>query len=419
VAEIVDEVRRFIKSTWNPTLTLRQWWQALAEARLSFPSWPEGHGGRGLSAAEARAARSAIDAEGVIGAPGGIGANLAAPTLLKHGDEHLLERFLPGIAHGTEGWCQLFSEPGAGSDLAGLRTRATPDGEEWLVDGQKVWNSNAHAADFGLLLARTNADVPKHKGLSYFVLAMEQHGVETRPLRQMNGDAEFDEVFLTGARVPADQLVGSLGDGWMIANTTLAFERGNIASRGAGISLTGGTKQGHLDVTVGELLERRRGQTRQPISGYVIGNRQMIELAREFGRSQDPSTARRLSHGHRRQSLDRAAGRSSRQARHSRTGELGGQARDCQSGAPIPRSRSRAARPLRHAERRRRAPRRCGAARGIVEPRRQPRRRYRRDPEERGGRAGTRLAQGASRRSRRAVPRRARWAWTPLKRPRG
>jgi alkylation response protein AidB-like acyl-CoA dehydrogenase len=295
VAEIVDEVRRFIKSTWDPTLTLRQWWQALAEARLSFPSWPEGHGGRGLSAAEARAARSAIDAEGVIGAPGGIGANLAAPTLLKHGDEHLLERFLPGIAHGTEGWCQLFSEPGAGSDLAGLRTRATPDGEEWLVDGQKVWNSNAHAADFGLLLARTNADVPKHKGLSYFVLAMEQHGVETRPLRQMNGDAEFDEVFLTGARVPADQLVGSLGDGWMIANTTLAFERGNIASRGAGISLTGGTKQGHLDVTVGELLERRRGQTRQPISGYVIGNRQMIELAREFGRSQDPAIRQRLA----------------------------------------------------------------------------------------------------------------------------
>jgi alkylation response protein AidB-like acyl-CoA dehydrogenase len=295
VTEIVDEVRRFVKSTWDPTMTLRQWWQMLAEAGLSFPGWPVSHGGRGLSAADARAARGAIDAENIIGPPGGIGANLAAPTLLKHGAEHLLQRFLPGIARGTDGWCQLFSEPGAGSDLAGLRTRAEPDGDEWLVNGQKVWNSNAHTADFGLLLARTNPDAPKHRGLSYFVLAMDQPGVETRPLRQMNGDAQFDEVFLTGARVGTDQLVGSLGDGWMIANTTLAFERSNIGSRGAGISLTGGAKQGHLDVTVGDLLERLQAQTRQPTSGYVIGNRQMVELARDSGRSDDAVIRQRLA----------------------------------------------------------------------------------------------------------------------------
>jgi alkylation response protein AidB-like acyl-CoA dehydrogenase len=295
MSDLVDEVGRFIKATWDPTLTLREWWQALAEARLSFPSWPEAQGGRGLSAAEAKAVRGAIDAQGVIGSPGGIGANLAAPTLLKHGGEHLLGRFLPGIARGTDGWCQLFSEPAAGSDLAGLRTRAEPDGDEWVVDGQKVWNSNAHAADFGLLLARTNADVPKHRGLSYFVIAMDQSGVEARPLRQMNGDADFDEVFLAGARVPADQLVGSLGDGWMIANTTLAFERANIANRGAATTLTGGAKQGHLDVPVGELVERLRRRTRQPISGYVIGNRQMAELAREFGGRDDTVIRQRLA----------------------------------------------------------------------------------------------------------------------------
>jgi len=295
MGDLVEEVGRFIKAMWHPGLTLREWWQALAEARLSFPNWPEGHGGRGLSTTDARGVRSAIDAHGVIGPPGGIGAHLAAPTLLKHAADDVLSRFLPGIARGTEGWCQLFSEPAAGSDLAALRTRAEPDGDEWVVDGQKVWNSNAHAADFGLLLARTSPDVPKHRGLSYFVIAMDQPGVETRPLRQMNGDADFDEVFLTGARVPAGQLVGSLGDGWTIANTTLAFERANIAGRGAGTTLTGGAKQGHLDAPVGELLDRLRRQSGQPIRGYAIGNRQMVELARDVGRSGDAAVRQRLA----------------------------------------------------------------------------------------------------------------------------
>jgi alkylation response protein AidB-like acyl-CoA dehydrogenase len=294
-SDLAAEVREFVESTWDPTLTLRRWWEALAAARLAFPQWPEEHGGRGLSTAEAGIVRSTLDAQAVIGPPGGIGSNLAAPTLLQHGDAHLLRRFLPGIARGTDGWCQLFSEPEAGSDLAGLRTRAEQDGDEWVVDGQKVWNSNAHAADFGLLLARTNSDVPKHRGISYFVLAMDAPGVEVRPLRQMNGDAEFDEVFMTGARIPADQLVGEQGDGWRIANTTLAFERGNIASRGAGISLTAGAKQHQLDLTVGELLEGLRRQTRRPISGYIVGNRQMVELAREFDRTDDALIRQRLA----------------------------------------------------------------------------------------------------------------------------
>jgi alkylation response protein AidB-like acyl-CoA dehydrogenase len=146
-----------------------------------------------------------------------------------------------------------------------------------------------------MLLARTDPDVPKHQGISYFVIAMLQPGIETRPLRQMNGDAEFDEVFLNGAQVPADQLVGQLGQGWAVANTTLAFERGSIAGRGAGTSFTAGARQGHLDTPVGELLDRKRRRTREPISGYIVGNRQMVELAREFGHADEPVIRQRLA----------------------------------------------------------------------------------------------------------------------------
>jgi alkylation response protein AidB-like acyl-CoA dehydrogenase len=292
---ITAEVRDLVASTWDPEMTLRAWWAALAAAGLAFPDWPAEYGGRDFGAAETRAVRSALESCAVLGAPGGIGSNLAAPTLLRHADAGLLARVLPGISDGTDGWCQLFSEPEAGSDLAGVRTRAVRDGDEWVVDGQKVWNSNAHAADYGLLMARTDAEVPKHKGISYFVIAMDQPGVEARPLRQMNGDADFDEVFLTAARVPADQLVGNLGDGWSVANTTLAFERGSIGGRGAGSTLTGGHRQGHLDTPVGQLLEAQRRRTRQPISGYVVGNRQMIELAREYGRAGDPVVRQRLA----------------------------------------------------------------------------------------------------------------------------
>lgn len=295
MATLADETRTFVSDHWQVDMTLREWWTALAAASLSFPEWSSLYGGRDASSTDARMARAVFDTLGVIGPPGGVGAHLAAPTLLKHGSGELCARLLPSIADGTAGWCQLFSEPEAGSDLAGLRSRALLDGDEWIVDGQKVWNSNAHSADFGLLIARTDAEVPKHLGLSFFVLPMAQPGVEVRPLRQMNGDAEFDEVFLTGARLPADHLVDQLGRGWAVANTTLAFERGNIASRGGGISLIGGHQQGHLDRTIASLLDSMRATQKRPISGYMIGNRQMIELAREAGRATDPVIRQRLA----------------------------------------------------------------------------------------------------------------------------
>jgi alkylation response protein AidB-like acyl-CoA dehydrogenase len=157
--------------------------------------------------------------------------HLAVPTLLEHGSEELTRRFLPPSAVGEIVWCQLFSEPGAGSDLAGLTTRAMLDGDEWRVTGQKVWNTGAAQADYGLLLARTNWDVPKHQGITYFVLPMRQDGVEVRPLRQMNGHASFNEVFIDGARVSQDLVIGAVDAGWGVALTTLAHERRLAPSR--------------------------------------------------------------------------------------------------------------------------------------------------------------------------------------------
>jgi alkylation response protein AidB-like acyl-CoA dehydrogenase len=150
---------------------------------------------------------------------------LVAPTLFVHGPGELLDRFLPDIVTGRSMWCQLFSEPAAGSDLAGLQTRATPDGDGWRVEGQKVWTSGGHLADWAVLMARTDPDAPQHRGITFFVIDMHQPGVEVRPLRDMTGDAEFNEVFLDGAVVEAGNVIGSVHDGWAAAMTMLAIER--------------------------------------------------------------------------------------------------------------------------------------------------------------------------------------------------
>jgi alkylation response protein AidB-like acyl-CoA dehydrogenase len=168
--------------------------------------------------------------------------HLAAPTILEHGSETVKTRFIRETVTGEVAWCQLFSEPGAGSDLAGLTTRADADGDEWIVRGQKLWNTSAGHADFGLLLARTDWDVPKHRGITYFILPMRQSGVDVRPLRQMNGHASFNEVFLDEARVPADHVVGQVNGGWSVALTTLAHER-RLAPVGRGIP-AGAVKEG-------------------------------------------------------------------------------------------------------------------------------------------------------------------------------
>ncbi|HEX7353718.1 MAG TPA: acyl-CoA dehydrogenase family protein, partial [Mycobacteriales bacterium] len=194
--------------------------------------------GRDLSASLAGVVAEEMARAGAVGPAEGVGMTLAAPTLLAHGSEDLKRRYIRPTFTGETSWCQLFSEPGAGSDLAGLTTRAERDGDTWVVTGQKVWNTSAHHADVGLLLARTDRDVPKHRGLTYFVLPMHQPGVEVRPLRQMNGHASFNEVFLDSARVPADHVVGEVGGGWTVALTTLAHERRLAATR-RGTAATG------------------------------------------------------------------------------------------------------------------------------------------------------------------------------------
>ena len=208
---------------------------------LAWVWFPVGFGGLGLAPDVQRRVEERIRAAGVRADAlerNGFGIFLAAPTIAAHADDELKARLLRPLFTGEELWCQLFSEPGAGSDLAGLSTRAVRDGEEWVVDGQKVWNTLAHRADRGMLVARTDPDAPKHRGLTYFALDMHAPGVDVRPLRQITGEAEFNEVYLTGVRVPDADRIGGLGDGWRVSLTTLMNERvtigGAVAGRNSG-----------------------------------------------------------------------------------------------------------------------------------------------------------------------------------------
>jgi alkylation response protein AidB-like acyl-CoA dehydrogenase len=223
------EVRAWIEATWDPTRPLIEWRRLLADSGWAVPSWPVDCYGRGLSAEADGIVVEELTRAGAVGVPVGVGIGLAAPTILVHGSPDLKARLLRRIVTGEDMWCQLFSEPGSGSDLAGLTTRADRDGDEWVVSGQKVWNTSAHHAELGLLLARTNWDATKHEGISCFALPMQQPGVEVRPLRQMNGHASFNEVFFSDARVPVANMIGAPGDGWRAAVTTLMYERRGAA----------------------------------------------------------------------------------------------------------------------------------------------------------------------------------------------
>ena len=206
----------------------------------AVPSWPRRWHGRGLPAWADELVGSELLRLGAVGIPVGSGTWLAAPTILAHGSDDVRDRLLRPTLTGEQTWCQLFSEPGAGSDLAGLSTSAVLDGDTWVINGQKVWNTSAHHADLGMLLARTDRDVPKHQGITYFVLPMKQPGVEVRQLRQMNFHASFNEVFLTDARIPKDNVIGAVGQGWTAALTTLAYERRFSALRRPGYSPAAG-----------------------------------------------------------------------------------------------------------------------------------------------------------------------------------
>jgi len=214
---------------------------------LAWVHFPEGHGGLGVRPELNRVVEERLRKAGAQPQdPSTFFIALAGPTIVTHGSEEAKRRFLRPMFTGEERWCQLFSEPGAGSDFAGLGTRAVRDGEEWVVNGQKVWNTLAHLGDWGMLVARTDPDQPKHKGLTYFALDMRAPGVEVRPLRQITGEAEFNEVYMTDARVPDSMRIGAIGEGWRVALTTLMNERTAIGGGGGGNS----KRRGPIDEAV-------------------------------------------------------------------------------------------------------------------------------------------------------------------------
>jgi alkylation response protein AidB-like acyl-CoA dehydrogenase len=204
----------------------KAWQRTLYDAGFVGMGWPREYGGQ-----DARPMEQAIVAEemargNVPGAINSLGLGIVGPTLIAHGSEEQKQRHIRRILTAEDIWCQLYSEPDSGSDLASLKTSAVRDGDHWVVNGQKVWTSLGPIADFGVLLARTNPDVPKHKGISYFILDMHSPGVEVRPLKQITGSSEFAEVFFTNVSVPVDNIIGQEGQGWELAQTTLGFERG-------------------------------------------------------------------------------------------------------------------------------------------------------------------------------------------------
>ncbi len=235
---IRTEVRQWLAENWEPGLDRREWAQRVFDAGWSAPGWEPQWGGRGLSDAESRAVAHEFAAVGARGT-GMDRSDLLACTVHDLGTDEQKQRLIPPSVRAETRWCLLYSEPGAGSDLAGLRTRAERDGDDWIVNGQKVWTSFAKTADYGLLIARTDRDVPKHKGISFFIFPMRQPGVEIRPIHQITGESEFNEVFITDARVPHANLIGEPGGGWAVLQLALAYERrlmGDLArtSRSAG-----------------------------------------------------------------------------------------------------------------------------------------------------------------------------------------
>ncbi len=224
-ASVRAECRAWLEANWNPALGLVEWRNMLADSGWGMPAWPKQWYGRELSAGLVPVVDEEFARVGTVHvAKAGI-RTLAAATILAHGTDAQKQKYLRRILTGEDTWCQLFSEPGSGSDVAGAVTRAEFRGNQWVVNGQKVWTTSAHKAHWGLLLARTDWDQPKHKGLSYFIIDMKQPGIEVQPLRQMNGHASFNQVFLTDAVVPPEEIVSEVGDGWAVTTTTLMHER--------------------------------------------------------------------------------------------------------------------------------------------------------------------------------------------------
>ena len=284
-AEVRAEVREWLAANWDPDLSLVEWRSKLADSGWGMPQWPKEWYGRDLPHGLVRAVEEEFASVGAVGAAKSGVRLLAAATLLEHGSDLQKKKLLRRILTGEDTWCQFFSEPGSGSDLAGATTRADLKGDFWIVNGQKVWTTSAHHADHGLLLARTDWDAPKHEGLSYFVIDVKQPGVDVQPLKQMNGHASFNQVFFTDAKVPQENLVGRVGDGWKVAMTTLAHERRGVDAMSA-LPRSGSPK--------GRIYTEERAETEkanQPYKWYPqrAGRVDLIiDRAKETGANKDP-----------------------------------------------------------------------------------------------------------------------------------
>ena len=301
--DVITELKAWLEENWDPDIAVGEWWERLGLAGWSAPMLPENAYGRGLSRADTVRVQQTITEFGALGAPGGLGLLLAAPTIASHGTQEQIDKYVRDIVTGKQAWCQLFSEPGAGSDLAGLTCKAVKDGDIWVINGQKVWTSGGQIADMGMLIARTNPDAPKHQGITWFAFDMHQAGVDVRPLKEMTGRALFNEVFISDATTTDDDVIGGLNNGWAVANTTLAFERAGLGA-GGGSAAAGaaspGTIAGDLDKKAGEFVGSGGGRGRRGGGGGygAMGGQMLAELAKSTGKISDPTVRQDLARLH-------------------------------------------------------------------------------------------------------------------------
>jgi alkylation response protein AidB-like acyl-CoA dehydrogenase len=313
--ELVDELTTWLEENWDPDLTVGEWWERLGLAGWAAPMLPPNAYGRGLTRGDAILVQTTIARFGALGAPSGMATSMAAPTIATHGTQEQIDRLIRPAVTGKVHYCQLFSEPGAGSDLAGLTCKAERDGEVWIVNGQKVWTSGGQYADMGMLIARTNPEAPKHQGITWFAIEMLQPGIEVRPLKEMTGHAMFNEVFLTDATVPDANRIGDVNNGWAVTNTTLLHERSGMGARGggggapAGRVAMAGSKVGDLDKRAGDFAPPKRSVTAdkpkpdkaelaKEVKRPTSPAQSHIELARMLGKLDDPVIRQRIVQAH-------------------------------------------------------------------------------------------------------------------------
>lgn len=281
-ATVKAEVRQWLAENWSEDLDRKKWLGIVADSGWAAPSWPEQWHGRGLDPAMTNVVKAEFGRVGADGT-GQDKTNLWANTVLAFGSDELKSQFIRPLLLGRINMCLLYSEPGAGSDLAAIQTRADRDGDEWVVNGQKVWTSGGRHADYALLITRSDWDVPKHRGITFFWFPMRQDGVEVRPLRQATGDSRFNEVFLTDARVPHHHILGEENNGWMVLQTALQYER----------AVMGENQYRRKTQQANNAVRSAGDEAPAPIPDLSL-----VELARETGRNGDPLIRQRLAKLH-------------------------------------------------------------------------------------------------------------------------